>query len=389
MFVYDSGVTEAGVHTFEELVDVDSTMLCDSEIRAAYVGARGMIDRLEAAAARLLAAAHHRTIPLGEGASSTPAWSQAQTGQRYSDAKATLEAGLGCESLPLTAKAWAQGEISASAARTICRGQRAGHEDVYASIEATLVDYAVGRDFRGLDAMIRHYQTRADALDDVEAADRNHVHLSHSGNRWVLDGDLDELAGATVDEAIRAATDQPSEGDDRSAAKRRADALSRICRFFLDHAGLPVEGGEVPHVSIVVSWETLRDRLPPTVSDVALGPADVSRLLCEANVSRIVVGPDRVPLDVGRATRNPSRALRRALTVRDQGCRFPGCDRRPSWCQTHHVVPWFPDGETKLDNLVLLCDFHHHVVHKPGWTATFDGVTFEVTNPDGRLIGAS
>jgi hypothetical protein len=60
---------------------------------------------------------------------------------------------------------------------------------------------------------------------------------------------------------------------------------------------------------------------------------------------------------------------------------------KTGWSQTHRVVPWLPDGETKLDNLVLLCDFHHHVVHKPGWTATFDGTTLTVTNSQGPVIG--
>jgi hypothetical protein len=350
---------------------------------------RREIDRLEASAARLLAGVHHRGIPAGDGAASTPAWSQWQTGQRVSEARASLDAGTACESLPLTAKAWAQGEISASAARTICRGRRPGHEDVYASIEDTLVGCAAKRDLRGLDLLIRHYHARADALDDTEPSEKNGLHLSRVGNRWPLDGDLDELAGTIVDEAIRAATDKPTEGDARTPTKRRADALVRICRFFLDHANLPIEGGEVPHVSIVVNWDTIRQGRPAADSDTTLTPADINQLLCEANISRIVLGPDSIPLDVGRAHREPSKALRRAVSVRDRRCRYPGCDRRPSWCQTHHVIPWIPDGPTALDNLVLLCDFHHHVIHKPGWHATFDGNTFEVTNPDGRIIGTT
>ena len=205
----------------DELVAVDVSTLCDSEIRETLIAVRRDMDRQDAFVARLIAAVHHRTIPLGDGSSSTPAWVQSQTGQRSSEAKASLETGLACESLALTAKAWVQGEISTGAARTICRGRRAGHEDVYAAIEETLVDYAAGRDFRGLDAMIRHYQTRADALDDKAPADRNHVHLSRVGNRWDLTGNLDELAGTTVDEAIRAASDQPTEDDDRGPAKRR------------------------------------------------------------------------------------------------------------------------------------------------------------------------
>jgi hypothetical protein len=387
VFVYAVFMSGTLTRAVDELVDTDVGTMCDSEIRETYIRLRGDIDRQEAFAARLLAGVHHRGIPSGDGAASTPAWAQAQTGQRWSDAKASLDAGRVCESLPRTAKAWAQGEISASAARTICRGQRAGHEDVYASVEDTLVDLAAAGDFRSLDGAIRHYQTRVDALDGKEPADHNHLHLSHSGHRWVIDGDLDELAGTTVDEAIRAATDPPTEDDDRSPAKRRADALTRVSRFFLDHADLPVEGGERPHVSVVVSWETIRDGRPSTRSDLALTPADISRLLCDAKISRIVVGPESVPLDVGRAAYTPSKALRRAVAVRDQGCRFPGCDRRPSWCQAHHVIPWNSDGETKLSNLVLLCSHHHHVIHKLGWHATFDGITFEVINPDGRIVG--
>lgn len=307
--------------------------------------------------------------------------------QRLSGARASLQSGLACASLPLTAKAWAQGEISAGAARAICSGRNAGYEDVYATMEADLVDYAASRDFRRLDAMIRHYQSRVDALKGKAPSDRNHLHHSRTGNRWALGGNLDDFDGTVIDTALNAAIDRPSEGDTRSLAKRRADAMVRICRFFLDHADSPIQGGEVPHVSVVLRWDGTRDGINAMEPDLAITPADISQLLCESSLSRVIIGPDRIPLDVGRATRHPSKALRRALNVRDQGCRFPGCDRRASWCHSHHVVPWLPDGETKLDNLALLCSFHHHLVHKPGWNATFDGHEFRVVKPNGELLG--
>jgi len=227
----------------DELVGLDVSMMCDSEIRETLIAARREIDRQEAFVATLMVAVHRRGIPAGDGATSTPAWVQWQTGQRFTDARSSLEAGRACESLPTTAKAWAQGEISASAARTICRGLREGHEEVYAAIEDDLVDCAAERDLRGLDVRIRHYQARCDALDGKEPADKNGLFLSHVGNRVVLNGDLDALAGATVSEAIAAATDPPSDDDDRSPAKRRADAHTRICRFFLDHAGVALSDG--------------------------------------------------------------------------------------------------------------------------------------------------
>ena len=52
----------------------------------------------------------------------------------------------------------------------------------------------------------------------------------------------------------------------------------------------------------------------------------------------------------------------------------------------HHVVPWHPDGTTERDNLILLCDHHHKVVHTRGWTITFDGHTLTVTRPDGAVL---
>jgi hypothetical protein len=185
---------------------------------------------------------------------------QAHTGQRVGEARASLEAGLGLERLPLTAKAWAQGEISASAARAICEGRPDRHDDAYAEVEEMLVGYAADRNWRDLRAAIAHCRRCADALDDREPADRNGVHLSKTTDRWVLTGDLDDLGGETVNEALSAATGKPSEDDFRSPAKRRADALVEVCRHYLDHADLPMEGGEAPHVTVGVPWEAVRDQ---------------------------------------------------------------------------------------------------------------------------------
>src|SRR5882724_12029676 len=154
----------------DELVDVDASGLCDGELRARFIEARREIDRLERYASTMLVAAHRRGVPTGEGASSTPMWVQFQTGQRTRDARVSLATGKVCDSLPLVEKSWAQGEISANAAATISQGRRAGHEDVYATMEADMVGFAAERDFVALDAMIRQYHTRCDELDDPPPA---------------------------------------------------------------------------------------------------------------------------------------------------------------------------------------------------------------------------
>ena len=166
------------VEEIEEIVGVDLTMLGDAAVRESLLAVRREIDRLEAFAAQLAATVHRRGIAASDGAASTPAWLQWHAGQRWSDAKTSLELGLACDALPLTAKAWAQGEISTSAARTIVRGRRAGHDAVYVSVEEQLVEFAAEHDFRSVDRVIRHFHTCADAIDDREPVDRNHLHVS-------------------------------------------------------------------------------------------------------------------------------------------------------------------------------------------------------------------
>ncbi len=90
------------------------------------------------------------------------------------------------------------------------------------------------------------------------------------------------------------------------------------------------------------------------------------RLCCDAAVVEAVRGREGEVLDVGRRTRTIPPALRRALEVRDRGCRFPGCGLR--FAEGHHIVHWAAGGETKLSNLVLLCRFHHRAVHEEGFT---------------------
>ena len=62
--------------------------------------------------------------------------------------------------------------------------------------------------------------------------------------------------------------------------------------------------------------------------------------------------------------------MRRALKHRDGGCRFPGCGLHI--CDAHHVEHWAAGGETNLDNLMLLCRFHHRALHEGGFRVVLD-----------------
>ena len=89
---------------------------------------------------------------------------------------------------------------------------------------------------------------------------------------------------------------------------------------------------------------------------------------CDARILPIVLDGAGQVLDAGRTRRTATGPLRRALTVRDAGCVFPGCDRPARWCDAHHIVSWADDGPTDLANLALLCGHHHRVIHTDhGW----------------------
>lgn len=64
-----------------------------------------------------------------------------------------------------------------------------------------------------------------------------------------------------------------------------------------------------------------------------------------------------------------SRRLRRALEHRDRCCAVPGCGATRG-LHAHHIVHWEDGGPTDLDNLVLLCPFHHRLHHFGGITIT-------------------
>ncbi|HEY3831070.1 MAG TPA: hypothetical protein VGO03_02140, partial [Acidimicrobiia bacterium] len=115
-----------GLEELRGLVDrligdaADFSGLPDAGLADVFCELRREIDRLEGSAARMLAGIEGRGIPCGAGAASAAAWAQWQAGQRWQDAKASLAAGWLADLLPLTHAAWLAGEISASAARTIC-----------------------------------------------------------------------------------------------------------------------------------------------------------------------------------------------------------------------------------------------------------------------------
>jgi hypothetical protein len=170
---------------------------------------------------------------------------------------------------------------------------------------------------------------------------------------------------------------------------RRADALGLIAESFLKSGPHSLTGGERLQIVVHVDAETLSEKLPGRC-ELEAGPGvsgeTSRRLACDASVIRIIEDEDGEPLNVGRKTRTIPPAIRRALNARDKGCRFPGCPHT-RYVDGHHIQHWANGGETKLSNLVLLCRFHHRLVHEGGVEVqSLDDGALRFVRPDGRCF---
>jgi hypothetical protein len=159
----------------------------------------------------------------------------------------------------------------------------------------------------------------------------------------------------------------PCTNDDRSPKQRRADALVTICELALGGGTAPERGGVRPHVSVLVSLETLEERAGAPAASYGFGSAAsdewARRMCCDAGISRIIANARGEVLDSGRTTRSFTPAQRRAVIARDRHCVWPGCDAPAAWCEVHHRVHWIDFGETSVRDGVLMCGRHHDRAH--------------------------
>jgi hypothetical protein len=407
----------------------DVWSLSDDDLAAAIVACEVVAARQAAVGLRLVREADARDLGRRLGATSTTGWLRARLRLRPGEAKTRVDLAnrlrvgesidgpvdfaanvgttAGGRSMPATAAALAEGAVSTDHAAVIARsmvelpgGLSTEQERV---AETNLAGWAREHDPVTVGRLARHLIHALDTATLEEREQRTYhrreVRLAEAADGSTrLSGRLDAESAAMVRAALDplAAPCPAADGsqDPRTAGQRTADALVELARRANDSGTLPVGHGVRPHLSVIITLESLLTQ-PSHTTGGAIGAARfaagglgsgrggtapgelgwggpisaeaVRRIGCDAGISRVITDPASVPLDVGREQRTVTAGQWAALVVRDRGCAFPGCTRPAEWCIAHHIVHWADGGPTDLDNLVLLCGHHHRAIHHHGW----------------------
>ncbi|MDQ1481758.1 MAG: hypothetical protein QOI44_2619 [Actinomycetota bacterium] len=316
-----------------------------------------------------------------EGFASTAAALRSKCRMQHGVAHSAVLLARQLEALPETAAAFAAGQISRHHAQIIASAHTPERAAVIEEIEAQLATVARLTHPARLRAEVKKITDAFDgdggaASDDQQYA-LNRLHLSSTlDDRVRVDGSLDKESGEIVMTAIDAMqAELRHDGDKRHRSAKQAEALTEICRRSLarDHkptSKLSRRRG-LPHVNYIVDLQNYEAEHPDLVAEIrieaahvgALSRTTLDRIMCDCDITRIITDGPSIVIDVGRATRNVPDKLWNALVARDRHCQAPGCDRKPAWCDAHHIFYWGNGGPTDLNNLKLLCWYHHRQEH--------------------------
>jgi hypothetical protein len=323
---------------------------------------------------------------------------QATTGVGSRDAAQAVRVGGLGETHPwlaAVARAVASQQLSTDAADSIRAGLGAPTDDVPASVLAAAAERLL-TECAELDAdhVYRVARDARDELDAVGIVDRERaarqarelrVQRLRDGSVRIV-WQLDPLEGSVVSEIYDRAT-SPRRGGPRFVSdaeqaqrviddSRSVEQLASDVFFQLITAGAEVDSSQLlgrgaPAVRVTITDTQLRSRtghgrLQRTQQPISI--ETVERLACTQGTVAVIFDENGQPLDVGREQRLFTARQRTALAERDGGCRWTGCERPPSWCEAHHIEHWHRDhGRTDVADGILLCKFHHLLLHDHHW----------------------
>ncbi|HEU5152230.1 MAG TPA: DUF222 domain-containing protein [Iamia sp.] len=325
-----------------------------------------------------------------EGCASLAAWLRIRGRMTGGDARRLARTARRLRRLPTLRSAWLSGTVSGGHVAAVVANLNDRSVDLFARQEDDLVPVLAGVEVGAAVVAMKAWAAHARELleEDLSEPDPDRsAHLSPTLSGGRLDANLEPEAYHAVEAALRLAMGTKTDDDPRTLPQRRHDALAEVAVHYLDHQSDKVGGRHRPHLNVTIGLDALTDgRGQGSFHDgIPITATDARRLACDASLHRVITRGDGSILDYGRATRTVSAALFTVLALRDRGCRFPGCDRTVHRTDAHHIRHWIDGGQTDTDNLVLLCRWHHGVVHRPDWTIELrPDTTVIVTSPDGR-----
>ena len=376
-----NSILEHEVTVFGETANRDLTSdvqehldgLFDDELEREIIALKRQIDAANARLLTMVGELDRRDIPQTTHQLSTTSWLRHFCRMTSTEASGTTKTARALAAMPEITEQAIAGNIPPAGVRMLAFA-RDKHPEEFVEHEAVFAEAATYLDTAELRRAISYWEQQVDypsafaETEKVRERRRFFFHKSYQG-MWSASGDLDPESGHVISRALesRLAPENLDGEDFRSMPQRTADALTDICRFWLDHNDdIATSGGERPHITVTVPYETLtgKERRLGEIDGAAVNPETIRRLSCDAGIVRIVTDGESRPLDVGRRVRTVPPAIRRALELRDGGCAWPGCSAPISWCDAHHIVHWADGGTTDLENLVLLCRRHHTATHE-------------------------
>jgi hypothetical protein len=312
-----------------------------------------------------------------------------------------VQTGRALEHLPAMAGAFADGAITVAQAGLISQVARPEQlaEAAAQGIDLAVIDeaattVATEQPYDRLTSVVRYYREalNPDGVEPDPTEQRRLGFAQHFDGTLGISGRLDAVGGEKLQAALESIVQASRhKGDTRTRAQQLADAMVQLADNALASGDLPTCRTVKPHVVLTIGVEDLASTGPnPGAATTGFGEtlsaARARWVACDSAVTRIVLDPDGLPLDVGRTKRVVPPHLRRAVEERDRHCVFAGCRAPTHWCDVHHLLEWINGGETSLENSALLCERHHTKVHHGFRVERDPSGRWRTWRPDGTEI---
>lgn len=294
-------------------------------------------------------------------------------------------------------RAVAAGALSIGAAESIDRGL--GEPSVHVGEQALIAlvgQLCIEAETLDADRLYRRARELRDELDDAgiaerEAERRTQRSLALYRQRdgmgrlvWTMDPETLASVGELFDRATSPRRGGPrfvsTENqalaeqiavDPRTTAQLASDVFEHLLAAGADADSSQLLATGAPVIRVLVTKRALRLRSGHARIEGQADPVSIEtaeRLACVGSMTEVSFDTKSQPIDVGREQRLYTRTQRIALAARDGGCRWPGCERPPSWTEAHHIKFWARDhGKTDVVDGILLCRHHHLLLHNNHW----------------------